>query len=58
MHFRNGAMLRFSIRTLMAEVVIADIGMTAIRTCSPIWPGAMRSLTFLALICSLLGIAF
>jgi len=51
-------MRRFSIHTLMAVVVIAAIGMAAIRTCSAVWSGAMLSLTFFALTCSLLGIAF
>jgi hypothetical protein len=51
-------MRRFSIRMLMAVVVISAVGLAAIRNCSEVWAGAMLSITFFTLICSLLGIAF
>ena len=51
-------MRRVSIRTLMAGIVIAAIGLAAIRNCSPVWSGAMLSSTFFTMTCSLLGVAF
>ncbi len=49
-------MRRFSIRMLMAVIVVSAVGLAAIRNCSPVWAGAMFSITFFTLICSLLGI--
>jgi hypothetical protein len=49
---------RFAIRSLMAVVVLSAIALAAIRNCSAVWAGAMFSITFFALTCSLLGIVF
>ena len=51
-------MRRFSIRTMMAVIVISAVGLAAIRNCSAVWAGAMLSITFFTLICSLLGVIF
>jgi hypothetical protein len=51
-------MRRFSIRAVMAVIVLAAIGLAAVRNCSPVWSGAMLSITFFTLTCSILGIAF
>jgi hypothetical protein len=51
-------MRRFSIRALMAVVIVAAIGMAAVRNCSPVWSGAMLSITYFTMTCSLLGVAF
>ncbi|WP_165073743.1 hypothetical protein [Paludisphaera rhizosphaerae] len=51
-------MRTFSIRSLMAVVVVAAIGMAAFVVGSPPWAGAMLSLSFFALTCALLGVAF
>ena len=51
-------MRRFSIRTMMAVIVISAVGLAAIRNCSAVWAGAMFSITFFTLICSLLGVVF
>jgi hypothetical protein len=49
---------RFSIRSLMAVIVVSAIALAAIRNCSTVWAGAIFSITFFTLLCSLLGIAF
>jgi hypothetical protein len=49
---------QFSIRLLMAAIVLSAVGLAAIRNCSPVWSGAMLSITFFVLICSLLGVTF
>ena len=51
-------MAEISIRSLMAGIVIAAIGLTAVRTCSPAWAGAMLSVTFFTMTSSLLGVTF
>jgi hypothetical protein len=51
-------MRRFSISTMMAVIVVSAVGLAAIRNCSAVWAGAMYSITFFTLICSLLGIVF
>ncbi len=51
-------MRRFSIRMLMAVIVVSAVGLAAIRNCSAVWAGAMFSITFFSLICSILGIVF
>jgi hypothetical protein len=49
--------LRFTIGGLIVVVVVAAIGLAAIRSGSAAWAGAMLSITFFAMICSFLGIA-
>jgi len=51
-------MRRFSIRMLMAVIVVSAVGLAAIRNCSAVWAGAMFSITYFTLICSILGIVF
>ena len=48
---------RITIGELAVVVLVAAIGLAAIRGGSPEWAGAMFSITFFALICSPLGIA-
>jgi hypothetical protein len=48
---------RFTIAELILVVVVAALGLAAIRSGSPVWAGAMFSITFFALICAFLGIA-
>ena len=48
---------RVTIAQLILVVVVVAIGLAAIRSGSPAWSGAMLSITFFAMICSLLGIA-
>jgi hypothetical protein len=48
---------RITIAELILVVVVAAIGLAAIRSASAAWAGAMFSITFFALICSFLGIA-
>jgi hypothetical protein len=50
-------MRRFSIRSVMAFIVVAGISMAAIRVGSAPWSGAMLSITFFTMVCSLLGVA-
>jgi hypothetical protein len=50
--------LRFSIGALILVVAIAAVALAAIRSGSLAWAGAMISITFFAMICSLVGIAF
>jgi hypothetical protein len=49
-------MRRFSIRSVMALIVVIAIGMTAIVVGSAPWSGAMLSITFFTMVCSLLGV--
>jgi hypothetical protein len=51
-------MRTFSIRTVMAFVVVAAIGMAALSVGSESWAGAMLSVSFFTLTCALLGVAF
>jgi len=51
-------MQTFSIRTVMAFVVVSAIGMAALSVGSAPWAGAMLSISFFTLTCALLGIAF
>ena len=48
---------RITIAELMLFVLVTGIGLAAIRSGSPAWAGAMFSITFFAMICSLLGVA-
>ena len=48
---------RVTIAQLILVIVVVAIGLAAIRSGSPAWSGAMLSITFFAMICSLLGIA-
>jgi hypothetical protein len=48
---------RITIAHLILVVLVAAIGLAAIRSGSAAWAGAMFSITFFAMICSLLGIA-
>ena len=48
---------RITIAELILIVVVVAIGLAAIRGQSAAWAGAMLSITFFALICSLLGVA-
>jgi hypothetical protein len=50
-------MRRFSIRSLMAFIIIAAIGLAAIRSGSAAGAGVMFSITFFAMIAAFLGIA-
>jgi hypothetical protein len=50
--------LRFTISGLIVVIVIVAVALAAIRSGSSAWAGAMLSITFFAMICSLLGIAF
>jgi hypothetical protein len=50
-------MRRFSIRSVMAFIVVAGISMAAIRIGTAPWSGAMLSITFFTMVCSLLGVA-
>jgi hypothetical protein len=50
-------MRRFSIRSVMAFIIVAGIGLAAIRIGSAPWSGAMFSITFFTMVCSLLGVA-
>jgi hypothetical protein len=47
---------RITIAELILVVVVAAIGLAAIRSGSAAWSGAMFSITLFAMICSLLGI--
>jgi hypothetical protein len=55
---RGGTMRRFSIRNLMAFIIVAQISLAAIRIRSAPWSEAMSSITFFTMVCSLLGVAF
>jgi hypothetical protein len=48
---------QFTIAGLILVIVIAAIGLAAVRSGSPAWAGAMLSITFFAMISSLLGVA-
>jgi hypothetical protein len=48
---------RITIAHLILVVLVAAIGLAAIRSGSAAWAGAMFSITFFAMICSLLGVA-
>ena len=48
---------RMTIAEIMLVVLVAGIGLAAIRSGSPAWAGAMFSITIFAMICSLLGVA-
>jgi hypothetical protein len=48
--------VRFTLGELILMVVVVAIGLAAIRSGSPAWAGAMLSITFFAMICSLLGV--
>jgi hypothetical protein len=48
---------QITIAELILLVLVAAIGLAAIRSGSPAWAGAMFSITFFAMICSLLGVA-
>ena len=48
---------KVTIAQLILVIVVVAIGLAAIRSGSPAWSGAMVSITFFAMICSLLGIA-
>jgi hypothetical protein len=50
-------MRRVSIRSVMAFIIVAGISLAAIRIGSPPWSGAMFSITFFTMVCSLLGVA-
>lgn len=50
-------MRRFSIRSVMAFIIVAGISLAAIRIGSAPWSGAMFSITFFTMVCSLLGVA-
>jgi hypothetical protein len=50
-------MRRFSIRSVMAFIIVAGISLAAIRIGSVPWSGAMFSITFFTMVCSLLGVA-
>lgn len=50
--------LRVSISRLLAFVALASLTFAAIKVATPAWAGALYSLTFFALIASLLGIGF
>ena len=49
--------LRVTIAQLLLVVFITAIGLAAIRSGSTAWSGALVSITYFAMICSLLGIA-
>jgi hypothetical protein len=49
---------RFTIAEIILFVLVLAIGLAAIRSGSDAWAGAIFSVTYFALICSLLGIAF
>jgi hypothetical protein len=49
--------LRITIADLILVVLVAAIGLAAIRSGSAAWAGAMLSITFFTMICSLLGVA-
>ncbi len=48
---------QITIAELVLVVLVAAVGLAAIRSGSPAWAGAMFSITFFAMICSLLGVA-
>jgi len=48
---------QITIAELIFVVLVAAVGLAAIRSGSAAWAGAMLSITFFAMICSLLGIA-
>jgi hypothetical protein len=48
---------RITIAHLIVVVLVAAIGLAAIRRGTAAWAGAMLSITFFAMICSLLGVA-
>ncbi len=48
---------RITIAELILVVIVAALGLAAIRSASAAWAGAMFSIMFFALICSFLGIA-
>jgi hypothetical protein len=56
-HPPGGTMRRFSIRSVMAFIVVAGISLAAIRSGSAPWSGTMFSITFFTMVCSLLGVA-
>jgi hypothetical protein len=56
-HLPGGIMRRFSIRSVMAFIIVAGISLAAIRIGSAPWSGAMFSITFFTMVCSLLGVA-
>jgi len=49
---------RITIAQIILFVLVAAIGLAAIRSGSAAWAGAMFSITFFAMICSFLGIAY
>lgn len=49
---------RITIAHIILFVLVVAIGLAAIRSGSDVWAGAMFSITFFAMICSFLGIAF
>ncbi len=53
----SSSMRRVSIRSIMAFIVINAVGLAAIRSGSAPWAGAMASITFFTMVCSLLGVA-
>lgn len=48
---------RITIAHLLLVVLVAAIGLAAIRNATPAWAGAMLSITFFTMICSFLGVA-
>jgi hypothetical protein len=50
-------MRRVSIRSVMAFIIVVGISLAAIRIGSAPWSGAMFSITFFTMVCSLLGVA-
>ena len=48
---------RITIAHLILVILVAAVGLAAIRSGSASWAGAMFSITFFAMICSLLGVA-
>lgn len=50
--------IRVSIGGMIGLVALAALGFAAIRVASPAWAGALTSLTFFAMVASLLGIVF
>jgi hypothetical protein len=50
-------MRRFSIRSVMAFIIVVGISLAAIRISTAPWSGAMFSITFFTMVCSLLGVA-
>jgi hypothetical protein len=50
-------MKRISIRSIMIFIIAAGISLAAIHSGSRAWSGAMISITFFTMVCSLLGVA-